>query len=91
MQRRKQYDRAKESDALSVGRTESRVRGGYEQWVFFIKYVFLFAQEYAKGKGDIRGKEWICLAIGGRIGGRLRCDLYTPVFTVSQSVERESK
>jgi len=35
------------------------------------------------GKGDICGGELICVVIHGKIGRRLRCDLYTLVFTVS--------
>jgi len=30
-----------------------------------------------KKGGGIRGREWICVVIHGRIGGRLRYDLYT--------------
>jgi len=40
-----------------------------------------------KGKGDIRGGDWICVKIHGKIGGRLRCGLY---ILLSLPLARES-
>lgn len=46
---------------------------------FFANVIFL-----REGKGDMCGGEWICVALGRRIGGRLRCCfIYTPAFTTS--------
>jgi len=49
-----------------VGCPESWVPGGNEQWEFASP---LFARERARGRGDIHGIAWACVAVHGRIGG----------------------
>jgi len=44
-----------------------------------------------EGKGDIRGRELVCVVIREKIGRRLRCDLCTgiPVLLSLPLVERD--
>ena len=49
-------------------------------------FVNLLAEKYTKGRGrcTVRGREWICVAIDGKMGGRLGQNfIYTAIFTVS--------
>lgn len=42
--------------------------GWYEQSEFIVKDIFLLvASEFSKGKRDICAREWICVAINGKI------------------------
>ena len=50
------------------------MRGGYGEREFYEIFVFrLSAFEPAEEMRDKRGREWACVAIHGRMGGRLRC------------------
>lgn len=54
--------------------------------VFFVMFVLSFVSMIVlqKGKGNVCGRKWTCVAIDRRIGERLRCCfIYTPAFTAS--------
>jgi len=53
--------------------------------------VFCQHRSVRMGKGDMSRRVWICVATGGRLGGRLHCGLCTRAFTVSQLNVSERK
>jgi len=65
------------------------MRGDYRKQEFFEKHVLPFVSRES-GKKDKRGREKKCVATAGRIGDGLCWFIYTPVFTVSWLVVRES-
>ena len=48
------------------------MRYGYEEFVMMLDFPFI-STEVPNGKGDIRGSEWIGVAIARRIGGIFHC------------------
>ena len=51
----------------------SRARGGNGKREFYNMFVFpLLARESAEERGNMRGREWTCVAVD-KMGGRLRC------------------
>ena len=65
MQRRKECD----SKRVGYGKEPDAGRLWREEVLFDICLPFVSMRVLRKGKADMRGREWVCVAIDRRIGG----------------------